>query len=180
MRIRAFLIALVVEFAILAGAMALSHRRSAAESKSLVEPSPAAASETKRTDRGAQFQTEILAFERKRVKGEPFSATLLIEETPEGSSETRTTTSLIYRDAEGRTRRYQSSSEFNRSRKRSGSPTGSPKRFISSASQPFEREYLVIFISRQFNKVFDGLSKELYCRLLHTADESLIPSAPVA
>jgi len=83
--------------------MTLNHRRSTAQAKS----APTVVSQVKRTVRGDQFKAEILAFERKRVKRVPFSATLLIEETPEGSSETRTTTSLIYRDAEGRTRRDQ-------------------------------------------------------------------------
>ena len=108
MKIRGVWIALLVTtLAVLGGAMTLSHRQTAAENRSSLKPSPTTASQVKRTVRGAQFQGEILAFERKRVKREPLSATLLIEETPEGSSETRTTTSLIYRDAEGRTRRDQ-------------------------------------------------------------------------
>lgn len=94
---------LIATFAILGATMALSYRRSTAETKS----APVVVSQDKRTERGDQFKAEILAFEHKRVKGEPFSATLLIEETPEGSTETRTSTSLIYRDAEGRTRRDQ-------------------------------------------------------------------------
>jgi hypothetical protein len=101
MRTRVFGVALlVVTFAILGGAV--TYRRSTAETKALPE-SP----QVKRTDRGEQFESEIFAFERKVVTRTPFSATLVIEQTPEGSSETRTITSLIYRDADGRTRRDQ-------------------------------------------------------------------------
>ena len=47
-------------------------------------------------------------FERKLVRDTPFSATLLTETTqtmPDGRVVTKTTTSLIYRDKAGRTRR---------------------------------------------------------------------------
>jgi len=104
MRLRALLVALTAALAIIGGALTLSHRRATAEEKELAA---GVSSQDKRTDGGAQFQSEILAFERKAVTGAPFSATLLIEQIPEGSTETRTTTSLIYRDAEGRTRRDQ-------------------------------------------------------------------------
>ena len=108
MKIRGvWIVLLVTTLAVLGGAMTLSHHRTAAENKSLLELSPTTVSQGQRTKRGDQFGAEIVALEHKRVKGAPFSATLLIEETPEGSSETRTTTSLIYRDAEGRTRRDQ-------------------------------------------------------------------------
>jgi hypothetical protein len=108
MRIRAFLIALVVvEFAILAGAITLSHRRATADTQALVRTPSDLESQAKRTERGDQFQSEVVAFERTVVTDSPFSATLQIEQISEGSNETRTATSLLYRDAEGRTRRDQ-------------------------------------------------------------------------
>jgi len=83
-------------------------RRSVVEKKGLPEPAPPLGAQEQKTNRVApssEFETDILEFERKRVKSAPLSAKLLIEQTPEASTETRTTTSLIYRDAEGRTRR---------------------------------------------------------------------------
>ena len=53
-----------------------------------------------------QFEAESLEFERKLVKGVPFSATLMVETFPE-TGEPRTSTFSIHRDAEGRTRRDQ-------------------------------------------------------------------------
>ncbi len=53
-----------------------------------------------------QFEAESLEFERKLVKGVPFSATLIVETFPE-AGEPRTATFSIHRDAEGRTRRDQ-------------------------------------------------------------------------
>lgn len=107
MRLRVFLIAgLVAALAILGGAMTLSHRRATAAEKKLPPVAESkVASQVNRTDRGDQFESEFLAFERKVVNDAPFSATVLIEQMPEGSNETQSATSMIYRDTEGRTRR---------------------------------------------------------------------------
>ena len=99
MKTHMFRAALVVgTVAVLGGAMTLRQRNSVAYST--VSP-------VQRPLRNAatEFQTEILVFDRKLVKEEPFSATLIIEQFPEGAGEAHATTSLIYRDDEGRTRR---------------------------------------------------------------------------
>lgn len=110
MKVRTFWVALsVTMLAILGGAITFG-RRSVPDTKPSPGPAPNLAAQAKRPDtdaRSREFETEILAFERKLVKREPVSATLLIEQFPEGTSETRTTTSVIYRDKEGRTRRDQ-------------------------------------------------------------------------
>lgn len=107
MRIRGVSVVLVVTtLAILGGAMTISHRRSLAKQKPLGQLAAAVVAQEQQSNR-TEFGTDTLALERKLVKGVPFSATLLIEQTREGSSETRTTTSQVYRDAEGRTRRDQ-------------------------------------------------------------------------
>jgi hypothetical protein len=54
------------------------------------------------------LEMDGLEFERKVVEGAPFSATLVIETVqalPNGNSKTSRSVSLIYRDAQGRTRR---------------------------------------------------------------------------
>jgi len=59
-------------------------------------------------DQTQRVDLDGLEFERKLVKGAPFSATLTVEATQSGSDgsiRTRTATSLIFRDTEGRTRR---------------------------------------------------------------------------
>jgi hypothetical protein len=59
-------------------------------------------------DEMQRFDLDGLEFERKLVQGAPFSATLTVEITQsdaDGTNRTRTATSLIFRDAEGRTRR---------------------------------------------------------------------------
>lgn len=95
---RLWIALIVVMLAILGRVMTLSDRGYPADA--------AIASQGKPIDRAAQFETEILVFERKLVKAAPFSATLVMELTREGG-ETLATTSKIYRDAEGRTRRDQ-------------------------------------------------------------------------
>lgn len=99
---------LIAMLGILAGAMTLNQRPTPGNTSP--EPAPGVASQEQRAKADAQlreFETETLAFERKLVKKEPFSATLIIEQFPEGTSDTHSTTSLIYRDNEGRTRRDQ-------------------------------------------------------------------------
>jgi hypothetical protein len=58
-------------------------------------------------DQAALSDSGSLEFERKLVKGAPFSGTLMAEEVQnlaDGTSATRTAVSQIYRDGEGRTR----------------------------------------------------------------------------
>lgn len=105
----------VTMLAILGGAMTLRHR-SAPDTKFSPAPDAGAASQAKRAIAEAQsreFEAEVLAFERTVVKREPVAATLIIEQFPEGTGETRTTTAVIYRDQAGRTRRDQIAANSN-------------------------------------------------------------------
>ena len=71
-----------------------------------VSKSQAASDETPDADQAQRFDLDGLEFERKLVKGAPFSATLTVETTPsDGSARPRNFTSLIFRDTDGRTRR---------------------------------------------------------------------------
>jgi hypothetical protein len=73
-----------------------------------VSKAPVVLDQPRDADEMQRFDLDGLEFERKLVKGAPFSAILTVEITQpgaDGSNRTRTATSLIFRDAEGRTRR---------------------------------------------------------------------------
>ncbi len=86
----------------------LSGQESIVASPALSNVDRFTSSEERKAESGLGFDAEGLEFERKLVKNAPFSATLTIEtleSKADGSVLTRTATSRIYRDEEGRTRR---------------------------------------------------------------------------
>jgi hypothetical protein len=98
---RVFIVAVVVTLATL-GSL-IQHQFAQREQAS---KSQAVSDDTRDPDKAQRFDLDGLEFERKLVKGEPFSATLTVETTQaDGSARPRTMTSLIFRDTEGRTRR---------------------------------------------------------------------------
>lgn len=98
------IIAVIATLAALLTAVGSLSQRQLAQHHPMSKP-PVDKQDADKTDR---FDADGLEFERKLVKNAPFSATLIIEtvhSSADGSSRTRTATSLIYRDAKGRTRR---------------------------------------------------------------------------
>ena len=112
MRTRSFRIAtLVAGLTIVAGATAALRYRNSAADKPRVAAATTAAVQDKQVPvptLSRFLETDGLEFERKIIRGAPFSATLIIETEQtlsDGSSKTQKSVSLIYRDAQGRTRR---------------------------------------------------------------------------
>lgn len=112
MRTRIFWIAtLSIIVTVFVGAMTTLHSRQFAADTTVQGVTATVSDQPKQVPRATSasfLEMDGLEFERKVVKGAPFSATLVIEtiqSLPNGSSNTSKTVSLIYRDAQGRTRR---------------------------------------------------------------------------
>jgi len=91
-----------------------------------------------------RFDSDGLEFERRLVKLAPFSATLVNENT-QGSAPATVATSLIFRDAKGRTRRDRMQLQSNPS-----SPNADQQPQISTIVDPcFDLRLRILMIRRQ-------------------------------
>ena len=106
-RARHLWIATATTMVILAGVTILVKRQFAQQTVAGDVSSKPASTGNLPGEQARRFDADALEFERKLVRRAPFSATLVFETTQssDGATRTITATSLVYRDAKGRTRR---------------------------------------------------------------------------